>query len=211
MSNPTSFKFACPECGGRMEANTDYAGRTVSCPHCGRPLTVPKPDARSSAPIKVSIPAPPGRKLNNRLLVVTGMASLILVGVAFWSAQTARKSRPEPGGPPPAAQTNEHGAAVPEKPKAPKLVTDLKAGPISLNPQAKSSLVYVEGKVVNDSDYQRFGVRIEIELFNKAQHKVGTASDYAQVIEPRQTWSFRALATDPRAASARIVRLSEEP
>ena len=84
-------------------------------------------------------------------------------------------------------------------------------GEITLDRQPNSGLVYAAGVVLNDSDYQRFGVKIELEVFNSASRKLGAASDYTQVIEPRKSWAFRALLTDAKAATAQLTRISEEP
>jgi hypothetical protein len=62
----------------------------------------------------------------------------------------------------------------------------------------------------NDSDHQRFGIRIEIEVIDSVGNKVGTAKDYRAVLEPRQTWRFRALVLDKRAAAARLVSVDED-
>ena len=100
-------------------------------------------------------------------------------------------------------------ATPPAKPI--KRVEDLKTGAIAFDRQPGSSLVYATGTLSNTSDSQRFGVKIELEVLDVANRKVGAASDYTQVIEPHKTWAFRALVTDAKASTARVARIVEEP
>ena len=37
----SSFKFACPHCGGHIEAEMSMQGDVVECPHCGKGIVVP--------------------------------------------------------------------------------------------------------------------------------------------------------------------------
>jgi len=98
-------------------------------------------------------------------------------------------------------------------PKGPKLIGDLKVTQIALDQPkgAKGSrLVYVTGLLKNDSDHQRLGVRVELDLLDTAGNKVGTATDYRQTVEPRATWQFRAIVTDRRATAAKLVGVKED-
>ena len=89
-------------------------------------------------------------------------------------------------------------------------MADLKVGPITLEKARGSSLVHAVGVLKNDSDHQRFGVNIELELSDARGNKAGTARDYRTVIEPHQEWRFRALLLDSKAVSARLDRIREE-
>ena len=98
-------------------------------------------------------------------------------------------------------------------PKGPKLIGDLRITQVALDQPkgAKGSrLVYVTGVLKNDSDHQRFGVRVELDLLDAATNKVGTATDYRQMLEPRATWQFRAIVTDRRAAAAKFAGVKED-
>ena len=101
--------------------------------------------------------------------------------------------------------TNSPAAAAKSKEPA-----DLKAGEIQLEKAGGSSLIYAVGQLDNNSDYQRFGVKIQLDVFNKAGKKLGTAQDYIQVLEPRKSWHFRALLTDSKAATARVASITED-
>jgi hypothetical protein len=66
------------------------------------------------------------------------------------------------------------------------------------------------GVVKNASDRQRFGVKVELDLFDKSDAKIGTASDYQQVMEPKSEWRFRALVVDSKAASVKLAGIKED-
>jgi len=214
-----TFKFPCHRCGGRIQASADYVGRSIACPHCGESIVVAAP-AGASPNDAGKERAGDGtgflKKLSRILVGATVLAGLLLVGVAYWSSRRTvtqgerTTATPASGG---AAATispaggSEAGAASP----VPKSSSDLKAGEISLERQAKSSLIYAVGTVTNASDFQRFGVRLELEILDQAGRPAGRASDYARLIEPRALWNFRALMTDRHAAGARVYKISEDP
>jgi len=104
-----------------------------------------------------------------------------------------------------AKTTNTTAAAT-----APKSIDDLKVSPIVLRKTSGSSLVYAIGTVRNESDQQRFGVTVELDLLDPAGKKIGTAKDYAKVIEPRKDWRFRALVVAPKTASAKLAKIREQ-
>ena len=98
-------------------------------------------------------------------------------------------------------------------PKGPKLIGDLKVSQITLDQPkgAKGSrLVYVTGILKNESDHQRFGVRVEFDLLDATGNKVGSATEYRQSLEPRATWQFRAIVTDKRATGAKLATVKED-
>ena len=88
---------------------------------------------------------------------------------------------------------------------------DLNVGNPSLEKAKSGSLVYVVGMMKNESDHQRYGVRVDFELLDASGKNVGKASDYKDVIEPRKEWRYRALVLTKKAASARLVSVNEDP
>jgi len=106
----------------------------------------------------------------------------------------------------PAKSKNGNPAAA----AAAKSTDDLKVSSIVLRKTSGSSLVYAIGTVRNESDQQRFGVTVELDLLDPAGKKIGTAKDYAKVIEPRKDWRFRALVVAPKTASAKLARIRED-
>jgi hypothetical protein len=43
----SDFRFACPHCGQRISANTEYRGKEIPCPSCQQNIKVPAPTAKS--------------------------------------------------------------------------------------------------------------------------------------------------------------------
>ncbi|PAW85407.1 MAG: hypothetical protein B9S33_09835 [Pedosphaera sp. Tous-C6FEB] len=151
-----------------------------------------------------------GNHLKNRPPAGEGEKSVPLPSAPAPTAkQGPTPTQPTPAATPPAAPTS----TAPVTPKGPKLIGDLKVTQVALDQPkgAKGSrLVYVTGILKNDSDHQRFGVRVELDLLDAATNKVGTATDYRQMLEPRATWQFRAIVTDRRATAARLVGVKED-
>lgn len=144
--------------------------------------------------------------LRKKAIVFTLLAVLILGGgliaakIALSRAMRLRAERQ------PAAQVE------PAKPVAPAdsfAAQAFRVLPVTLEQGPGSSLVYVVGTIQNVTNRQRFGVTIELELFDADGSKVGGATDYQKVIEPNAEWKFRALAVDKRARTARVVALKE--
>jgi hypothetical protein len=108
-------------------------------------------------------------------------------------------------------------AASAKPAKVSKSIDDLKVSSITLQKRSgSSSLVYAMGTVRNESDVQRFGVRVELDLYDAAgtqiqlKGKPAKATDYVQVIEPNGQWRFRALVVAPKTASAKVAKVTEE-
>ncbi len=89
-------------------------------------------------------------------------------------------------------------------------LNDFNVGAVKLKKTDGSSLVYAVGTIANDSDRQRFGVRITLDLLDADENKIGTASDYVSVIEPHKNWQFKALLTQPKVAIAKPAYIEEE-
>ncbi|HEU0011778.1 MAG TPA: FxLYD domain-containing protein [Verrucomicrobiae bacterium] len=128
------------------------------------------------------------------------------------SALTNRATDPStptnPATNPPSGKPMEPGIPVAAEPKRPKSIDDLKPGTVTLEKAKSGSLVHAVGTIKNTSDQQRFGVRVELELTDANGKPAGKASDYTQVIEPRQEWRFRALVLDPKGARAVAGKVS---
>jgi len=108
------------------------------------------------------------------------------------------------------ATANEPAPAPPPTPVVPKSLADLKVGAITLEKAKSGSLVYAAGVLKNDSDYARYGVKIELDLSDAQGRGASKATDYTQVIEPRKEWRFRALILDSKAVSAKLAKVTED-
>ena len=80
---------------------------------------------------------------------------------------------------------------------------------ITIEKKAGSSLIYAVGTLSNSADLRRFGVKIQLDLLDVSNQKIGTASDYQQIIEPKGNWTFKALVVDPKTTSVHLASISE--
>jgi len=87
---------------------------------------------------------------------------------------------------------------------------DFAVSEIMLDKAAGTSLVYGVGTVRNAANRQRFGVKIQLALFDVSGQKVGTATEYRQVLEPNAEWHFKALVVDSKAVSAKLEWIKED-
>ena len=198
----TFLKCVCPQCGGHIEYPASGAGQTVPCPHCGTMEVLPEA-------------VTPDQKKRGTLVLVgivaTGLLVIGLAGAAIHHQIESRKRSTSPlvagptMAPTPATEQEPPPAAT-----APKSPGDFKTGAIQFERKPGSGLVYAVGVVKNNSARQRFGVKIELNLLDSRGQKMGAATDYISVIEPRGDWSFRALINETKAVSATIDRISEQ-
>lgn len=166
---------------------------TVQCPHCH---------------VETELHAIQRARRN-----ISGLLLFAVVGIALAvGAVLFLKSRkPEPiQKPSPAVQTN-IVAPSPAAPR-PKALEDFRIiGTVSIEKARNSRLSYAMGTLKNDSEHQRFGVKVELELFDAAGNKLATrASDYVQMLEPGKEWKFRALVLEPKAVSAKVASIQED-
>lgn len=213
MSAAEFLKGQCQHCGDSIEFPAEGTGQTAPCPHCGQ-LTV----------LQAAAPAPAaGSRTAKKSSAVT--VSIVVIGLlaiaGFVVLQSMRKPRgtgresatvasPD-GNPALATDTNRQTESSPTtNAPAPKSLVDFKTGPVTLEKTKGSSLVYAVGVLRNESDHQRFGVNIELELTDARGNKIGTAKDYRAVIEPRHEWRFRALVLDSKATIATVSAIREE-
>jgi len=95
-------------------------------------------------------------------------------------------------------------------PKAFTELNDFKTSRITLKKNEYGGLVYAVGTVKNDTTRQRFGVKIELDLLDDQDAKIGDTSDYIAVLEPQTEWHFKALLTNPKAVKASLTTIEEE-
>jgi hypothetical protein len=155
-----------------------------------------------------------GASLRKRVFLGFGGAAVAVaaagVGVSLWLKHTDLEMQPPPQTA--GAITNPAGAMAPSpKPvPPPDPWHGLKAGKVSLEKSGDGRLIYAIGTVRNTSNRQRFGVKVELDVLDPQGDKLGTATDYTQVMEPGKEWKFRALVTDRTAAAAKLIDIQEE-
>lgn len=153
-----------------------------------------------------------GKAARKRIFLALEVVSVLVVaaGVAayFWVTRTPTGSPLPPQTGQPVTITAPVPAPKPVPPPDPW--HGLKGGPISLEKQGDGRLVYAVGTVHNASDHERFGVKVDVDVLNKEGDKIGSATDYTQVIEPGKDWKFRALVTDRNAARGKLADIKEQ-
>lgn len=166
---------------------------TIECPHCHQQTELRPAEQTGRGIAKLVI------------FAAVGMA------LAAWILFLLKSQREAPAATTLPAATNVSPAAKVEPPR-PKSPDDLKvtAGP-TVEKAKGSRLSYAMGTLTNASDHARYGVKIELDLFDQNGNKLAAqASDYVQQLEPRKTWPFRALVLDGKAVSAKVAKITEE-
>jgi hypothetical protein len=199
MNQTRYLKGECSECRGHIEFPAEATGTTIECPHCGKPtdLLLAAPSAQPSLPRKKII------------LTVATITLLVLgLGAALVALNKAQDwmARQKPVPPPPVSPaTNAQPTADDPATKA-----GFKVTPINLEKTKGSSLVYAVGTIANPAARQRFGVKVQIDLLDGSGEKLGVATDYQQVLEPKGKWQFKALVVDSKAVSAKLASIKED-
>ena len=193
VGNQDFQKAACTSCGGKIEFPATAQGMTVECPHCHAQTELQ--------------PAQTARRNISRLLIFGVLGTVLAIGaLMFLRPKKTESIRNEST----AGATN---AAVPAaEPPRPKALEDLKLlGTVAVEKAKGSRLSYAMGTLKNDSDHPRYGVKVEVELFDSGGNKLSaTANDYMQMLEPRKEWRFRALVLDAKAVTAKVASIKEE-
>jgi uncharacterized OB-fold protein len=201
MKQTKFLKGECQHCGGHIEFPAESAGLTTDCPHCGKQtelfLALPKEEP--------TIPT---------ATIVYTVIAIIILGAGLVGAMVALKLAQR-------KVVHKKAEAAVETPSVassnatvdaadPAVQAGFHSSPITIEKTKGSSLIYAIGTLSNISDRQRFGVKVQFDLFDDSGQKVGTAKDYQQVVEPKGEWKFRALVVTAKATSAKIASVTEE-
>jgi uncharacterized OB-fold protein len=201
MKQTKFLKGECQHCGGHIEFPAESTGLTTDCPHCGKQtellLALPKEEP--------TIPT---------ATIVYTVIAIIILGAGLVGAMVALKMAQR-------KVVHKKAEVATEAPLVASSNATVDAGdavvqagfhssPITIEKTKGSSLIYAIGTLSNISDRQRFGVKVQFDLFDESGQKVGTAKDYQQVIEPKSEWKFRALVVTAKATSAKVASVTEE-
>jgi predicted RNA-binding Zn-ribbon protein involved in translation (DUF1610 family) len=205
-------KGPCNSCGNNLEFPATLAGTTMLCPHCGQSTVLAAAEAKTAK-----------RPKRTGTLIVGGVVLLAVAGamvelyfawhigtppsvapsrVIITNASTAKTN------PPLATVTAPPPDETPGKPR-PKAIADLKVGEVKLEKTPGNSLVYAVGTVRNDSGWQRFNVKVELDLINLKGRIVGKTQDQKGILEPHQAWQFRALIPIPDVVAVKLALVTE--
>ena len=137
-------------------------------------------------------------------MLMIGALALVAAAVFGWLLYTNREPRVQ-AAVAPAPITTE---TLDDNPLA---QTGWRVSKILLEQTSGSTIVHAVGKLTNETDRNRFGVKIQLELFDAANQKAGNATDYQASIEPHGQWKFSALVVNSKAVSAKVAAVEESP
>src|SRR5947207_1269951 len=196
------LKGECQHCAGHLEFQAEMAGLMADCPHCGQQteLLLALPTQEPTVPRRTVVWAAVGI-----VILVLGLigAIMALKRAERWAARQKHPNETSIASAP--AADSEPAAGIPD----PQEQNGFAVSPVQLEKARGTSLVYATGTLKNISDHKRFGVKVEIDLLNRDEQKVGTATDYQQVMETNATWNFKALVVDSKATSAKVAAIKE--
>ena len=198
------LRCTCASCGGHIEFPADGIGMTIPCPHCAceTELTLVEPEESSAHSRNVKW------AITGLVILVVGMAG---VSGAWVMAQKLRqKSRDlhvtiqhEPSSKP--------NSALRSRTTKPYVTNNFSVSELKIEKVPGSTVEYAVGTVQNQTDQQRFGVTVELDLFDAAGRRIGAAKDYRAVVEPKGEWAIRAVLLQTKVASARVMSVREQP
>lgn len=185
----------------------------IRCPHCGEKTQLGNPSQELAASHSESVAA--ARKSSKRLIwIIVGIIALCAIAaVLFYLRQEAQRRIQELSPEfnqlksPPASRP----AAPAPKPKSePDLWNGLKPGAVTIEKPSKGRLIYAVGTIRNDSDKQRYGVKVTLDVLDSNGEKIGSALDQTQFIDAHKEWNFRALVTSSKAKTAKVTSITED-
>src|SRR5579864_2053513 len=165
------LKGECQHCGGHLEFPADTVGLAAPCPHCG-----------NQTELLLSVPAQEPT-IPTRAIVWTVIGVVILglgLAGALVALQRAERwaARQKAAAPAALAGNTATNVAGPAGAADPMSATNaFTASAITLERAPGTSLIYAVGTIRNLASHQRFGVKVELNLFDEFERKVGTATD----------------------------------
>jgi len=190
-----NLRGECQHCGKPIEFHADSIGGVADCPHCGQ-----------STELLLALPpeecSPLRRKAIGFVLIalVILIAGIIGISLAFKRAQRLKGEQP-------AVSTISDQPGV--NPVSPFASQQFGVSPVSIKREQGNSMLHAVGILTNLADRQRYEVKVELEYFDSAGTRLGVASDYLKIIEPKATWEFRALVVDRRASAVQVLAITE--
>lgn len=217
MQQEPYLKGSCEKCGANIEFPEEGLGQSIPCPHCGENTNLSSADV-----LLVQSPQANSKKRPPIFLIALGCLALVAaLTVGLIAARKSARSSPAektvsdirdeetasektPAKKKPARRAKKSSVAVDFQ------ANGLQAVNVILEKSENSRLIYAVGTIRNQSDRQRFGIKVELDLFDAQGAKLGATTDYVPVIEPRKETNFRALVTEAKAASVKVTSISEE-
>ena len=200
MSTNNFVKGECRQCAGHLEFPANAVGATIACPHCGR---------STELTVLASLNKTTGSRW--KWLLLAGGVLMFASGLATGFFLVKKTGAAAIAKPPPVVTAPAKPAAIPAKPPADgEHLHEFAISPAKLEKTPGSSLVYVTGKVRNLTSRQRFGVKIEFQLFDTNHTVIGKATDYHPMLEPDGVWRFKAMVMEAKVASVQLHSITED-
>ena len=190
MSGMKHLKGNCQHCGGPFDFPAEGIGETVDCPHCHKPteLRLATPEETSTLP-------------KRQIILGIATAVILIAGVIGVLVALKRAQRM-------AATMNT--ATSPAASSGPFAQAGFDVSPVSIEKGLGGSIFHATGTVRNISAKKKFGVKIELDLRDAGNSRVGSASDYMPSLEAGAEWKFKALITNSKTTSATITSIRED-
>lgn len=211
VASPKPGGNACPSCGAAMAMDAKI------CIQCGHGI---KQRSKVNLPVAIAaivVVSAAGvwfgwKQFGGRIVQVAKQSKSTEPAAAATPDAEPKPDEPKPAETRPPEPAPKEAANSAPVAKGPKALSDLKVSNAKLETTKGSSLIYVVGTVRNASEHQRFGVRVEFDLYDRAGNKIATppSSDYKQIMEPREEWAFRAIVLDPKAVTAKLAKIKED-
>ena len=201
MTSSSHFKCECRHCHGHLECPVEAAGLVIECPHCGKPTELPG----------LVQPSKPSGLAKKTIAAGVVLIALVVAGV-IWSSRHAEQTAQLRKEAEAAAQLAARQAVEAEvRATDPLAQAGWRVSAIRLERTSGSTIVHAVGKLTNETDRRRFGVRIKFDLFNAVDQKIGGANDYQPAIEAHGQWQFSALVVDAQSVTAKVAAIEESP
>jgi len=181
--NPTKYlKCSCQNCGGHIEFPAEAVGMSFQCPHCSW-----------STPLTVEVPEEAAPKPRRRIgWIVAGVVILLAGVIASVTAVTwlqriaARNQEANAVSAQRAAIVKRQTSSLPASTGT--SINGFTIGVVTIKRTPGTTFIHAVGLLKNELDKQRFGVKVELDLLDGTGAKLGTASDYRDLIEPKSEW-----------------------
>jgi hypothetical protein len=193
MNGTKRLKGVCSECGGSIEFPAELVGTMSQCPRCRTQteLLLAAPPEEPAVPRKVIIWT---------VVAIVILAAGVIVPVAGLKHYARLVVR----------QRDQARAAASARATEAAALAGFEVSAISIERGQGNSGTYAVGTVLNNSNRQRSGVTVELDLLDAGGQKVGIAKGSRPALDPGAKWEFKVSVGNAKAASARLAAIKEE-
>lgn len=203
----------CANCEEVITYRAAQVGQTIECPKCGEKSELPKPEFKTCTKCgerlrfsaKKCAPCEAERRGKNFRLVAKVSASVLgVVMIAFvlwWLC------KPKP------TQTKTKSPTIliaQPHVRAQKSTNDFHMSAFTIQKKRGDDLMTAAGDIQNTSDNVHVRLRVDLDVLDKNNAKIGTVTDYCVELAAYQTWHFLATVNESNAVGLRFAKLTEE-